>query len=45
MYKENSNFIYKDILADEIDFIDPSIFTAKELYEYLSQENLLTMIK
>lgn len=39
-YKENEKYIYKEILADQIDFIDPALFTAKELYQYLTLENL-----
>lgn len=39
-YQEDSIFVYKKYLADKVDFIDPSIFTAKELYDYLSEESL-----
>jgi glutamate racemase len=39
-YKEDSKLIYKDFLADQIAFIDPALFTAKELYDYLSVEDL-----
>ncbi|MCB9206726.1 MAG: aspartate/glutamate racemase family protein [Ignavibacteriales bacterium] len=40
LYIENGKYIYKNILAEKIDFIDPAIFTAKELYDYLAQEKL-----
>lgn len=41
-YKENSSYVYKDHLAENVEFIDPSVFTAKELYDYLNEENLFT---
>jgi hypothetical protein len=40
-YKENSQYIYQDVLAKKIDIIDPAFFVAKELYEYLLSEELL----
>ena len=39
-YKENENFIYKDFMEDEITFIDPAVYTAKELYTYLNTNKL-----
>lgn len=41
-YKENENFIYKDFMGDEITFIDPAVYTAKELYTYLNANELFT---
>ncbi|MDX1701835.1 MAG: hypothetical protein R3250_14510, partial [Melioribacteraceae bacterium] len=40
VYKENDKYIYKNIIADKIEFIDPAINTAQELYEFLKAENL-----
>ena len=39
-YEEDGKHIYKEYLAEEVKLIDPAIFTAKELYEYLSEEKL-----
>ncbi len=39
-YKEDQQFVYTNYLSDEIEFIDPALFTAKELYSYLAKENL-----
>jgi glutamate racemase len=39
-YTENGNYVYQKILEEEITFIDPAIYTAKELYDYLSNEKL-----
>ncbi len=40
-YKEDNKFIYRDLMEKEITLIDPAINTAKELYKYLSENNLL----
>ena len=40
-YKDKKgNYVYRDFMATDIKLIDPSINTAKELYEYLAKENL-----
>jgi glutamate racemase len=39
-YEEDSKLIYNDVLPDQIVFIDPALFTAKELYDYLSVKDL-----
>ena len=40
-YKDKKgNYVYRNFMAKEIKLIDPSINTAKELYEYLEQEKL-----
>ena len=38
--KENGKFVYKDVMNKEIILIDPALNTAKELYEYLDENNL-----
>lgn len=40
-YKENGKFLYRNLMAKEITFIDPSENTAKELYTYLYERKLL----
>ncbi len=39
-YKENGKYIYRHVMTEQIDIIDPAENTAKELYEYLNAENL-----
>lgn len=39
-YREGDTYIYKTLLDQDIEFIDPALFTAKELYEYLLDEGL-----
>lgn len=39
--KENGNYVYRNYMHKEITLIDPALNTAKELYEYLGQNNLL----
>lgn len=39
-YKENDKYIYRNILDKNVELIDPAIFTAKELYEFLAKKNL-----
>lgn len=39
-YKENGKYIYRDYMSEDIKFIDPAINTAKELYDYLGEEQL-----
>jgi glutamate racemase len=38
--KENGNYVYRKFMHKEIALIDPALNTAKELYEYLSKNNL-----
>jgi len=38
--KENGNYVYRNYMHREITLIDPALNTAKELYEYLSKNNL-----
>ena len=40
-YNDNGVFPYRDLIADEVALVDPAIFTAKELYQYLKSKNLL----
>lgn len=39
--KINGKYIYRDFLSDSIQLIDPAINTAKEVYDYLLENNLL----
>jgi glutamate racemase len=39
-YQENGKFIYRPVLAENIELVDPAINTAKELYQYLSETKL-----
>jgi glutamate racemase len=38
--QENGNYVYRKFVHREITLIDPALNTAKELYEYLSANNL-----
>ncbi len=38
--RENGNYVYRKFMDKEITLIDPALNTAKELYEYLSVNNL-----
>lgn len=38
--KENEKYVYRDVMNKEIVLIDPALNTAKELYEYLSKNDL-----
>ena len=40
-YTKNGEYIYKNLIADNFEFIDPALFTAKECYEALKTNNLL----
>jgi glutamate racemase len=40
-YTENGEYIYKKLISDDFEFIDPALFTAKECYEALRTNNLL----
>jgi glutamate racemase len=39
-YQENGNYIYQPLLADSIEFIDPSKGMAIELYQFMKQKDL-----
>jgi glutamate racemase len=39
-FKENGKYVYRDYMAKDVEFIDPAINTARELYDYLGRENL-----
>jgi glutamate racemase len=39
--KVNGEYLYRDYLAENVTLIDPAVNTAKEVYEYLSENNLL----
>ena len=39
-YKENGEYVYRKFMNEEIMLIDPAVNTAKELYKYLSVNNL-----
>lgn len=41
-YNADGRFLYKEILADTIEFVDPSIFTAIETYKLLRDKKILT---
>jgi len=38
--KEDGNYVYRKFMYKEITLIDPALNTAKELYEYLGENNL-----
>jgi glutamate racemase len=38
--KENGEYVYRNIMHKDITLIDPALNTAKELYEYLNENNL-----
>jgi glutamate racemase len=40
-YNEDGKYIYKNLIADDFEFIDPALFTAKECYEVLKNSNQL----
>lgn len=40
-YKENGKYLYRNLMMKNITFIDPSENTAKELFVYLHENNLL----
>lgn len=42
-YKENGIYVYKNLIADDLEFIDPAIFTAIECYKELRKENQLAL--
>ncbi len=42
-YKENGVAIYNDIISDDLTFIDPAIYTAKEVYTLLRESNIFNL--
>lgn len=38
--KENGNYVYRDVMHKEIILVDPAQNTAKELFEYLKENNM-----
>jgi glutamate racemase len=40
-YTKNGEYVYKNLIADDFEFIDPALFTAKECYEALRISNQL----
>lgn len=38
----NGQYIYKNLIAEKVHLIDPSVFVAQELYEALEAQNLLS---
>jgi glutamate racemase len=38
--KENGEYVYRTFMCEEIILVDPAVNTAKELYEYLNENNL-----
>ncbi|MDR2653586.1 MAG: aspartate/glutamate racemase family protein [Prevotellaceae bacterium] len=41
-YTKNGEYIYKNLIADDFEFIDPALFTAKECYEALKNDEQLS---
>lgn len=39
-YKENGKFVYRKLLSENVEIIDPALNTSKELYQHLKSENL-----
>ncbi|MDR1198221.1 MAG: hypothetical protein LBK94_04310 [Prevotellaceae bacterium] len=42
-YAKNGEYIYRSIIADDFEFIDPALFTAKECYEALRDGKQLSL--
>lgn len=40
-YKEDGKYLYRDLMAEKIELIDPAFFTARELYESLAEDKRL----
>lgn len=40
-YKEDGKYVYRDLMAERIELIDPAFFTARELYESLAGDKRL----
>lgn len=39
-YTEDGKYIYKDYMNEKVELVDPSVTAAKELYEYLAQNDM-----
>jgi glutamate racemase len=39
---KNGEYVYKNLIADDFEFIDPALFTAKECYEALKRDRQLS---
>ena len=39
--RENGEYVYRPVLAEEVKLIDPAVITATQLYEFLAQNRLL----
>ncbi len=39
-YRENGDYVYRSVLAAEVELIDPSVETAKEAYEVMRQRSI-----
>ena len=37
---KDGNYLYRDYMIENIELIDPAVYTAKELYDYLKKEKL-----
>ena len=42
-YKRDGNYVYRDLIAENMEFIDPAVFTAMECYNALRSENELAL--
>lgn len=42
-YKVNGEYLYKGLIADDLEFIDPAVFTAIECYQMLREEGNLAL--
>ncbi|MDR3226308.1 MAG: hypothetical protein LBT56_01370 [Prevotellaceae bacterium] len=40
-YTKDGQYVYKNLIAEDFEFIDPALFTAKECYEALKNSNQL----
>jgi hypothetical protein len=39
-YKEDGEYVYREVLSEKVEIIDPALNTSKELYEHLKAQNL-----
>lgn len=42
-YKQNGIYVYRNLIADDLEFIDPAVFTAIECYKELRKDNQLAL--
>lgn len=42
-YKQGGKYIYRDLISDNLTFIDPAVYTAIECYKALREDNLLSL--